>query len=515
MAAALPIPGGKMNVLTRLRKFLIAMVLLAPAAAQAADQSVWPLMPYQVSVFVAVAPETSLAPRLEASLLADLTARIEAVVGTPWNATVSVPPTALRHAMLYDMRALQIKDIPLKSPEPDKILLVAITKIPGGLAVTARDFDARTRTLNTAVTRNVWQIGSLCNATMDAMLTAFAPVARIERTEVENKDRIAILRVMAAGLPTRDPRLALLHPGDVFRPAIRTNNRDGSFNKVSRAEWSLCVVEKVTPEDARARVYSGRQSEIPSKGRGRQEFLALRVLPPGGSTVVLLETRVEPKKPLAGCDIYTYPPGKKDAVTLLGQTDRRGQLLVSSPKDSLMKVLLVKNGSTLAAKLPVVPGLEPKLTAFLPNDDLRLEAEGFNSCLEEELFDLVARQKILTMQIKTRIEAKDFEKAAEKLDEFRRLPSAQQFITRITREQEKLATTDTALQKTISTLLGNTRKLIDQHLDPHAIEELDREFRDAKIEDQSTVVVPAGVKPPAEKPVPEKPAPDKPAPEKK
>ncbi len=62
---------------------------------------------------------------------------------------------------------------------------------------------------------------------------------------------------------------------------------------------------------------------MPTKGKGRAESLALRVQSPGGSTKVLLQSRVEPKKPLAGCDIYAYPPDKRDAVMLIGQTDRR------------------------------------------------------------------------------------------------------------------------------------------------------------------------------------------------
>ena len=53
MAASLPIPDGQMNVLTKLPTLLAAFVLLWPAAARAADRSVWPLTPCQVRVLVA------------------------------------------------------------------------------------------------------------------------------------------------------------------------------------------------------------------------------------------------------------------------------------------------------------------------------------------------------------------------------------------------------------------------------------------------------------------------------
>lgn len=471
-----------MNVLRRLPKYLVAIFLLGPALAQAADQSVWPLTPYRVTVYLTVAPEAPLTPRLEASLLADLTARIEAVVGAPWNLTVSQPPAALRRAMLFDMKSLQADQIPFVSPEPDKILLVAVTTIPGGLAVTARDFDVRTRTLNTAVTRPVWQVGMLCDAALDTLLKAFSPLARIERIEREGKDGIAILRVRATGLPTRDKNLTLLQVGDVYRPVVRYNNRDNKFLRSTHARWSLCVIEKVSPDDVRSRVHTGMKSEMPAKGRGRAESLALRVISPGGSTTVVLRSRSEPKMPLAGCDIYGYPPSKKDAVKLIGQTDRQGRLVVSSNNDELMRVLLVKNGSALLAKLPIVPGLEPQLSADLLNDDQRLEAEGFITGLQEEVFDLVARQKIFASRIRARIVAKDFDKAAELITDLRRLPTPQQFIMRIARAQEKLATTDPTVQKKLKMLFGDTRKLIDKHLDLHLIEDLDRELREARLD---------------------------------
>jgi hypothetical protein len=482
MAAALPVPGGKMNVLSRLTKFLAAILLLGAVTTQAADQSVWPLTPCRVSVFVAVAPQAPFTPRLTASLLADLASRIDTVVGTPWNVTVSAPPTALQRAMLFDFAALQAKDVPLTSPEPDKILLVTLSAMPGGMLVTARDFDVRTRTLNTPVARRVWQTSALCDATLDAILTAFSPIARIDHIEVEGKEGIAIMRVKAGGLPTRDPNLHLIRAGDIFRPVVRQNNRDSSFKQAVHARWSLCAVEKIAPEEVRARIYTGMKGEIPSKGKGRAESLALRVIAHGGSTTVTLQTRVMPVKPFAGCDIYAYPPGKKDAVKLIGQTDRQGRLCVSSTKDSLMCVLLAKNGSAMLAKLPIVPGLEPLLVANVPSDDQRLQAEGFINGLQEELFDLVARQRIFAARIHALIEAKNFDKAAELANGLRALPTAQEYIVRLGREHDRLATADTTIQKKIDMLFGDTRKLIDQNLDPHFIDELDRELRDAKQE---------------------------------
>jgi hypothetical protein len=472
-----------MNVLTRLPKTLAAIFLLWPAAAGAADLSVWPLTPYQVRVLVAVSHEAPLTPRLAAALSDVLAERIEAVVGPPWNVTVAAPPPALRRDMLHGLDALPEKNIPIPSPEPDKIMLVAVTVVPGGLKVTARDFDVHARVLSYPVTRQVWQIGSLCDASLDALLTAFAPIARIDRIDKDPKDKkdlIAILRVKAAGLPIRDPKLQIVSPRDVFRPLVRFNNRDNKFIKATQAQWSLCVAEEISREEVRCRIYTGMRSEIPSKGKGRAESLALRVQSPGGATDVVLQSRVAPKKPLPGCDVYAYPPGKRDAVALVGKTDRRGRLSVPSLPGTLMRVLLFKDGSLLLGKLPIVPGLESQVFAPIPNDDQRLGAEGFITGLQEELFDLIAREKILAALVRRCIEEKQFVKATEFLDELRRQPTAQQFHMRLTAEQERLATNDISMQKKIDLLMSDTKQLVDKWLDPAVIDDLDRELRDAK-----------------------------------
>ena len=58
----------------------------------------------------------------------------------------------------------------------------------------------------------------------------------------------------AAGLPARDPNLALLRAGDVFRPLVRLKNRDNKYLGTSRSRWSFCVVEKIKPEEVRCLV---------------------------------------------------------------------------------------------------------------------------------------------------------------------------------------------------------------------------------------------------------------------
>ena len=450
------------------------IITLWPSATFAADQSVWQMMPYRMQVFVAVAPRPSLPPRLQTELCSSLAARIEAVVGVQWSATVSLAPPPLRHVLLNGVENMQVDQIQLPLRETDKILFLAVTIDPGNATVTARDFDVHTRMLNPAVTLRVWQIGSLCDVAFDAMLAAFAPLARIDRTE---KNQV-VFRPKASGLPLRDRNLHMIHGNDIFRPILRYNDREGNFRRAVPVPWTFCTIVSILPGEISCQVHSGIRATLATRGRGRVESLAMRVVPHRGSTILLLRSRTEPKVPLAGYEVYSHSPGKSGA-TLVGRTDRQGCLLVP-PAESLLRFLLIKNGAEPLAYLLIVPGLESQLTADIPNDDQRLEAEGFVTGLQEELVDLVARREILLARIRTRIEAGQIDSAEKLLDELRHLPKGSQFLESIAREQGRLTSKDPAVQTRINSLLADTRHLIDLHLDPDSIEELEREMHAAK-----------------------------------
>jgi len=440
----------------------------------AADGSVWQLTPYRVQVFVAVAPQPPLSSRLETELCERLALRIEAVVGAPWNASVSTASSELRAVMLKGVADMLPDQIPLPTPEFDKILLVAVTIHHGDIVVTSRDFDVRTRMLSSAVARPVWQLGTLCDAALDAMLSAFAPLARNDHME----RRQLIVRPKAFGLPTRDPKLVFIRDGEVFQPIFRYNTREGQLRRAVPVSWSFCTVAKISPEEVRCNVYSGTRSSLVKRGRRRVESLTLRVVPPKGPTKLTLQSRTEPKIVLPGYDVYSHPPGSR-ITTYVGRTDRQGCLLVPPGKE-LLRVLLVKNGGNALARLPLVPGLKPQQTAVVINDDQRLRVEGFITGLQEELVDLVTRREILMARVRARIEANKLDNAGELLDELRRLPSRSHFSMRIIREQERRNSNDPTSSRKVDLLLSDTGLLINKHLDPAPIEQLERELRTAK-----------------------------------
>lgn len=476
-------------------KYCTALVLVWSASAltvDAAERSIWPVTPYQVQVYVALASQPPLTTRLETALIDDLALRIDATVGSPWNAKVSAAPAPLRRQMLWGVDSLTAGQMPLTPPDLDKILLISVTASDDRIIVSSRDFDVRTRTFSTSVSQPVWQISVLCDAALDTMFAAFAPLARIESVEKDDKDGktlIAVLRVKAGGLPPRDSRLTLLHQGDVFRPIVRSNDRGGVFRGSVPARWSLCAVDKITREEVRCRVYSGLRGEMAVRGRGRNESLALRVVPSedNAATVLTLLSRTDSKKPLVGYDVYAYPLGndqqsdksQRDAVTLLGHTDRRGCITVLPDKNPI-RMLLVKNGGELLARLPMSPGLERRQTAEIADDDRRLEAEGFFRDLQEEFFDQIAREQILMQRVRAKIESRDFNKASELLLEWRRLPADQEFLSRIDRGKDEFAVKDALVRNKVNKIADNTRHLVSKNIKSESIRVLEQELRDAK-----------------------------------
>jgi hypothetical protein len=451
----------------------VASWLTAASPLLAAAPSAWQSTPYRVRVVMIVSSHEEITPQVETQLRADLTTRIGTVLGAAWEATVTAAPAALSRAATSDLHGLTAEMIPASLVEGDKVMLLMLTPSGGGWRVAARDFDVYTHVLSPGVTRSVWHVGMLRDVALDALFSAFAPLARIDRVEKGQ----AVLRLKAAALAANDAALLETQKGDLFLPIMRSSDRDGKFRQALPSPWTFCTVASTARNEVRCQVISGLRSGLALRRRSRTEALALRIKPPRLPTTLVLQSRTTPSRPLAGYAVFDRLTD--GTSTLVGRTDRQGRLVVP-PGKTPVRVLMVKNGGELLARLPVVPGLEPQLVAEVANDDYRLEAEGFITGLQEELVDLVARRAVLVARIEAQIEAKKFDAADPLFDALRRLPTARSFLAELTDAQRKLASKDPVVQRKIDALLADTRKLIDKHLDQRSVDDIDRAFRAAK-----------------------------------
>ena len=464
---------------------LCALVPAAPAAAQ----SVWELVPYRIQLLVALAPEPEFTPGLQADLLRDLVNRTDALVGAPWDLTAAAAGPELRPAMTFAVEAVTVQSLPKESLDFDKVMLLVVLPAANGYRVTARELDVRTRRWSSPVVRPVRQLCKLRDAALGAMLEAFAPLARVQSVE----KKLVVLRLKAGALPPRDASLALVRPGDVFCPIIRYNDREGNFRRRREGgtilpepiPWTYCIVQKVAPMELECRLHTGLRAALSGRRRGRIEQLALAVVPPSKPSTLILEARTEPdadpkpKQLLAGYDVYAHPPDSKTTVRL-GRTDRHGRLVVP-PAENPLRLLVVLHGGEPMAQFPVVPGLQPELTAKVPNDDERLAAEGFITGLQEDLVDLVIRREVLIARTKARIEAGQFDEAAKLVEELLRLDkSHSDLATLLSQQRRRIRSRDPDVQTKIDDLFGDTEKLLQKHLDPEPVNELREYFGEAR-----------------------------------
>jgi hypothetical protein len=454
-----------------------AFFLFAFAPLRASDFEVWQVSPYQIQVLTSFDYDNELTTILENEFRTNLLLRIESVVGAPWNLTIDSATLEQRREYFRSLDDVTVEQAAKVAGKFDKIMFLALSAKNGQFSATVREFDVRSQQLGPSTTRVAWQLGKLRDAAADAIFAAFSPLADIE--SVEMKNRTTVLHLKASALPTRDPALAVIQPGMIFRPYIRLNDRDGKVRRVTPVAWTFLAVDSATTERLECRIESGMSTPLNVKRRPRMEQIALAIHPSPTPSVLSLQSRTEPKVPLPGYEVYEYDKGSKDAATPLGRTNWQGQISIA-PTNKVLRFLVVKNGGELLARLPFVPGLDPFVTAEIANDDYRLQAEGFIVGLQEQLIDLFAQREMLRRGAIKRLEEGDIDVAKEFYDELSRLPTQRTFSMKLMEEKKKLDTRDPVVQGKIDKLFKETQKNVDKFLDDKIIEELAQEIHEAK-----------------------------------
>jgi hypothetical protein len=241
--------------------------------------------------------------------------------------------------------------------------------------------------------------------------------------------------------------------------------------------WTFLVVEKVEGMTAHCKTHSGLRQALGGRRRGQSEQLAIAVRPVDASTRLTVLGRGKTPKPLPGYDVFAQVPGKKE-IQLVGRTDTNGQVDIPAT-DSPVRILYIKGGDILLARLPIVPGLEPSASAEVADDDLRLALEGYLGAVSGSVIDLVARREILMARARNRMASGKLDEAETFFDELRRLPTREQVSLEITEEKNHNASSDPAVQAKIEKLATETQKTVRRFLDPTPVDKLRSELNQA------------------------------------
>jgi hypothetical protein len=460
------------------------LVLLAASmvsiASSALAQSVWEFSPYRVQAYLALEAAPEFGPELERDLAAQLASRVNTLIGAAWDLTVTPAPPSLHRVLTVDLESVTNELLPKQALQADKVFLLSIQGHAGGYELAARELDVRTMTWNAVVRLSVWQAAKLRDGLFRATCDAFAPLAQIGAVEKKH----VTLRLKAAALPVRDHSLTLVKPGTVFQPLFRYNDREGKARRVTTVPFTFLIVDKAVKGEVQCTLHTGVRTALSGKRRGRVEQLALGVVPPQKPTTLIVQARNDPKQVLAGYDVYLSSEGS--GAKWLGRTDWQGKLTVM-PAAEPLRVLVIKSGGELLARMPVVPGLSAELAAPVPKNDEKLRAEGFLKGFQEDLIDMITRREVLLAQARSQLKANRLDVAEKVVTQLRAIHTRDELLRALDQEAKKVVSLDVAVQRKIDILFNETRKVLGEQLDPTAIDKIDEALRAAQ-----TKTAPAG-----------------------
>jgi hypothetical protein len=452
----------------------VLLTATAPLHAQAA----WEYAPYRVRIWLALEQVPQLPPEFVAVWSEQLKARAASVLGAVWEVEAEAVPPALQADMFWrleDLTAERVAAVAKEGVRSDKLYLVNIVTDAAGYRVAVRELDGRTRQMGPAALRTAPALADVPGAVWDAVYESFTPLARIERVD----DKLIAARLRAGGLIVDSESPALIEPGMVLSPYLRRNDRSGEpvKNGVAPLPWTLLAVESRTDSLLSCRMYSGYRSAIPTRGGARLERLAMLIRPRYATTRLVLESRAADGRPLVGYDLYSKLPADTEAEPeLIGSSDSFGSLELLRG-DGTIRLFYIKSGRQLLGRLPIVPGQAPELVVKLPDDDSRLQAEGFISALQSRALDLVARREILAARFRRQLKDQKYADAQTLLDDFRKLETQVDLRRSLDEAQQDMRATDKLTQTRIDKLFAEARKLLNlKALSDEMLNELNREL---------------------------------------
>lgn len=290
----------------------------------------------------------------------------------------------------------------------DKIFVVHIDNSNSlGSELSVVEIETLMQTNSETYTRPVSNPGILPYVINYALTDAFSPLVRLD--EVGRKKARGIVR--AAGLITDPDSAAHVPAGSLLQPLLRRNGRDGKPLQVGRVDWAYLMVKDIEGARAELDLIDGMAGgPLSSRPSMRVTKWGRLVKPSQDTTTLRLHAKKRPDKPLIGYELHQRSLGEDKTFSLVGRTDWNGNLVIGKDVDPV-RVLYVKNGGAILAKLPVAPGLTQVEVADLAGDDMRLQAEAYVRGLQNQIIDLVAIRKLLDIRIRKRVKERNVKEA--------------------------------------------------------------------------------------------------------
>jgi len=460
-------------------RYLVAVVLATsflaarlsanePTSAQPATS--WELTPYRIQLTVFVEPSARLQPGLAAELQSQLIATANTTMGGPWQVSANDKLILLRSQLLASLNDLDARPLKLAADATtaDKLLFVVVSEQVGRIQLCAREWDVSCQVWNSPVMRTTSQARRLPVEGMQALLGAFGPLARIESVVNDN----VTLKLKAGSIPRRDGGYLTMHSVAALRPFILTSSsqQPAGASPATLVPWTYITPLKLASLAGasralfRGKLHTSLSGPIVPDYHPRQLRVALAIPQGSVSTLVQVTDDSEAKQPLEGYEVYALQLGGTGIAAeqvRLGVTNRAGEFLIPTTTVGLQRIM-IKNGNEELSGVPLMPGLQGRLTLTLPSDRKRLELAAAIAELNDDLLDQVAKQAILAVQMKEALLKRDLAAMGKVAAEMQSSGSKDKLQTRLAEISRGVATADEATRRRLEPQLAETKQALQQ-----------------------------------------------------
>ncbi|MEM8910959.1 MAG: hypothetical protein AAGC97_04260 [Planctomycetota bacterium] len=362
----------------------------------------------------------------------------------------------------------------------DKIFVVAIQNhgFPGRVQVI--ELDTLMRNFGSLVDLEITSTDRITDLIGSGLRKAFRPVVRIDNAGTKSASGL----IRAGGLILDEGSPGWVQVGDVLEPMIRKNDRNGNPISIGPLDWAYLNTVEQDGSKVEMSFYAGRLGGLQGRSNNRTFRVGLKVQPQLDESMIRLHAQKDTNQPLIGYEIYDKELDST-AMTFVGRTDWNGRLIVE-PIDRPLRLLYVKNGGAVLARLPIVPGHLDMAVADLAGDDMRLQAEAYIRGVQNSIIDLVALRELFKARIMLRLKrgsSGDLESAEELLEALRRQPSNEMIANDMGKRSTiflKAIGRNANQRKKVDNMFSKTREMLTKHINPKLVNDLEAAFIQAK-----------------------------------
>lgn len=364
------------------------------------------------------------------------------------------------------------------TPEFDKITTVVIDAVGDELHVTGRELDMRTHHLNVGATQVLYHPSELVLGVALALKSCFAPIALIEKPQGND----VLLKLRGGAIPTQSGE-DMLSQDTLFIPFERRYNRLGELETAQPLPWTALSVQSQEGGTVHAQVQSSIPYSLKTRGnRGRTELVAIAprlTREPSQLTFVPRYLSFEEnRRPdrigfLPLLQIYEKADSAVESTldkmttaqgVLVGETNFDGQWTVPYLENKPLRLLSVKQGGILLARLMLVQGFERHYEVPIADDEVRISASAVLLGIQDELADQQIREEILKIRADKQRASGDTEGFNRTTRELQRSRTRAQFLAQVETERRRHQSPDTLVQRRMDSMFDRTKQLIEKSL---------------------------------------------------